>query len=508
MSHARFDRRVRTLVEVRGGPDDWEEAEQRFQAHGWPVRGFSPSGADPRGAGLEADPEARVYEVEVRLFGAAGNCERGAAARVRKVLRSAGLEAYVRLAEPVRRDREMFTQWRIVDATPRRSAPPHSWRRRLARLTARWGRHDVGGLVTGRPGEALRIARAHTPDAAATGVRPLDGRWRASTTYWPEEETERRLTRAAAWSLATAAALVFADGRTGAARWFWITAALLGAAGVVRAGARLVRSGRWYGVTAAVLLCAFLTALGLGLFDAQGRGLTGRQVLMSALVGGVVAGLWLLVRQWTWGEWAAWAVPLVVTLALSSFLAAGSVLHALYADGLSLTPGDIDVPALWQVLAAVKLLTLLSPVLVGPAWWGIARHHHHAYAMPGERLNVTLNVCVFLIMLGVATLLALDSARTAVDRTTAAAERGAEPPSYFGVEPEWTCVEPVVPVDRLSGEGPRLAPERPYLSFGVTGGTAVLWDRSTREPVKLRASQVRLVPAESATARCAAPGAT
>jgi hypothetical protein len=197
-----------------------------------------------------------------------------------------------------------------------------------------------------------------------------------------------------------------------------------------------------------------------------------------------------------------------VTLALSSFLAAGSVLHALYADGLSITPGDFDVPAIWQVFAAVKLLTLLSPVLVVPAWWGIARHRHHFYAMPGERLNVALNLCVFLAMLGAATLLALDSARTAADRTSEAAERGDDPPSYFGVEPEWTCVEPVVPPDGLSGEGPRLTPERPYLSFGVSGGTAVLWDRATREPLKLRASQVRLVPAGSGTVRCAGSGSS
>jgi hypothetical protein len=283
MSHARFDRRVRTLVEVRGGPDDWEEAEQRFQAHGWPVRGSCPAGQDPYGAALDPDPEARVYDVEVRLFGAAKNCERGAAARVRKALRSAGLEAYVRLAEPVRRDREMFTHWRIVDRTPLRSAPPHSWRRRAARLAARWGRYDAGGVVSGKSREALRIARAHTPDVPGAGVRPFDGRWRVSGSYWPEEETERRLTHASAWSLGTAAALVFADGRTGFARSFWWTAALLGAAGVVRAGARLVRSGRWYGVVVAVLLCAFLTALGLGLFDAEGRGVTRRQVLMTAL---------------------------------------------------------------------------------------------------------------------------------------------------------------------------------------------------------------------------------
>ncbi|MFF4349671.1 hypothetical protein [Streptomyces sp. NPDC001530] len=201
----------------------------------------------------------------------------------------------------------------------------------------------------------------------------------------------------------------------------------------------------------------------------------------------------------------AWAVPLVVTPAASSFIAAGSVLHALYADGLDLAPDDLDVPGIWQVAAAVKLLVLLSVVMAVPAWWGYARHRHHFYATPGDGFNVVLYVLLLILMLGGAASLALDSAGIAVDRTTAAVKRGEDPPSYFGVQPEWTCVESVVSVSRLSGEGPRLRPARPYLSFGVVDGTAVLWDRATEQPVKLPANQVRLVPARSATAPCGGP---
>ncbi|GAA5701477.1 hypothetical protein AQJ43_00740 [Streptomyces avermitilis] len=507
MPHARYDQRVRALVEVRGGPDDWEEAQRCFEEHGWPVRGFSTEtgGEPPRGPALDPDPEARVYEIEVRLFGAAKACDRGAAHRVRKAMRGARLEAYVRFAEPVRRDREMFSHWRVVDSARHRARPPHSWRRTVSRLALRCGWYDAGGVVSGHPRQALRLARTHTPQIAGAGVRPLDGRWRGTVRYWPEEETEHRLFHAVSWSLLTAAALVFAAGRSGFAWWFWVTVAGLGAAGGVRAGARLAREGRRFGVVTVLLLMAFLTASGLGLVDGEGHGWTRRQILMTALVLGVMSGLWLLVRQWSWGEWVAWAVPLVATLALSSFLAAGSVLHALYADGLSLSPDDLEVPAVWQVLAAAKLLTLLSPLLVVPAWWGIARHRHHSYAAPGERLNVALNACFFLLMLGVVTLQALDSASTAVHRTTEAAERGDDPPSYFGVEPEWTCVEPAVPLTRLSGEGPHLSPKHPYLSFGVTAGTAILWDRTTHEPLKLQSSQIRLTPAESGTTRCTKP---
>ncbi|MHC8563880.1 hypothetical protein ACW23B_25110 [Streptomyces albidoflavus] len=63
-------------------------------------------------------------------------------------------------------------------------------------------------------------------------------------------------------------------------------------------------------------------------------------------------------------------------------------------------------------------------------------------------------------------------------------------------------MEPAIPVGRLAAEGPPLDPARPYLSFGVAGGNAVLWDAGAGEPVKVPASKVRLVPAEGRT-RCA-----
>ncbi|MFD7130007.1 hypothetical protein [Streptomyces sp. NPDC059894] len=83
MPPPRFDRRVRTLVEVRGGPDDWEEAEQRFQAHGWPVRGSSPAGRGERGhGGFGATARSRV---EISRF-----TSRSVSGRSREFLEAAG----------------------------------------------------------------------------------------------------------------------------------------------------------------------------------------------------------------------------------------------------------------------------------------------------------------------------------------------------------------------------------------------------------------------------------
>ncbi|MFJ9843665.1 hypothetical protein ACIRYZ_25065 [Kitasatospora sp. NPDC101155] len=273
--------------------------------------------------------------------------------------------------------------------------------------------------------------------------------------------------------------------------------AVLAGVATVLSGARLFREGGAAGAGMSAVAAGVMLLLGLGPFRAVGQGRTGQQVLVTVGIVAVVAGLWLLVRQWSWHEWAAWVVPLVASLAGATFLASGSVLHSLYADRLSLSPGDLDVPPIWQVVSAVKLLTFLSLVLVLPAWWGFARHRHHSYAGTGEGFNVAIYVLLLIAILTGVSTLALHSAARAADRTIAAATRGEEAPPYFGVEPKWVCVEPAEPAERLSGDGPRFDPKRPYVSFGVAQGMAVLWDRKAGEPLKLTARQVRLIPAES-----------
>ncbi len=506
MTQTRYDRRVRVFVEVCGGPDDWQEAEQRFDAHGWPVRGCYSDGEGPLASALRQGPGSRVYEVEVRLFGAAKRCDRGAADRLRKIMRRARIEAYVRRAEPLDRDREMFSNWRAVGVDRRRPGGRSRWRRFLLRRAVMLGRYDIDGIVSGTPRQAVRLARAEPIGGAAppaVSVRPLDGRWRGSVKYWREEEFERRLFHLVFWAFLPAAALVFASGAPGLARWFWILVVCLGVYRAMRGGWGLFREGGLAGVGLALLFVMLFTAMGLGILSDDGKGWTPEHIVVAVTVIGVISGLRLLVRQWTWGEWVAWVAPLVATLAVSSFVAAGSVLHALYADGLSLSPDDLDVPPAWQALAGVKLLMMFSMVMVLPAWWGFARHRHHGYAAPGDGFNIILYVLVLLLMVTGATLQALDSARAAVNEVVAAAESGEAPPSYFGVEPAWTCVQPLVALDELSGEGPPLNPRTPYLSFGVSGDTAVLWDPSAKSPVKILAGQTWLRPVKSGTASCA-----
>lgn len=492
MTQVRYDQRVRVFVEVCGGEHDWGEAERCFGRLGWPVRGEHPAGEGPLGAAVEADPDSRVYEIEVRLFGVAKECDRGAADRVRKALRGARLEGYVRRAEHLVRDRELYPYWRVVRVS--------GARRRLARVGMVLGRHDVGVFVSGAPRQALRLARVGGAGGREHAVRPLDGRWREAAPYQGEEQVEGRVIRLVLWAFLAAGAVALAFAARPSAWWFLIPLASVGAGGALRAGWELGgEDRRVVGVGAALLCLVAFGCLGVGVL---GEAWSPGQTLMTAAVCAVLAGLWLLVRQWTWGEWVAWAVPLVVTLAVSAFIAAGSVLHALYADGLGLTPDDLGVPPVWQAVAAVKLLVMLSLVMVVPAWWGFAKHRHHRYATPGDGTNVLLNIALFLAMLLGAGIQAWNSAETAVNRTVAAAERGDDPPSYFGVAPEWTCVRPVVRAGELSGAGPRLRAADPYLLFGVSGETAVLWDPVAGIPLKVPAAQVWLSPAGSGKSVC------
>ncbi|MFD7261381.1 hypothetical protein [Streptomyces sp. NPDC059874] len=188
---------------------------------------------------------------------------------------------------------------------------------------------------------------------------------------------------------------------------------------------------------------------------------------------------------------------------MSFVVSSGSVLHALYADSLELKPEDLDVPAPWQATSAVKLLSLLSFALFVPALWGMAKHVHAPFVSPIERLGIPLLIVTQVAGVVLCATGALESAGDAVKDFRAAAARKEELPSYFGVEPEWTCVEPTVLAAKLSSRGGILRPERPYISFGEAGGTVSLWDEPAGKALQMPAEQVRLVPAADGRARCA-----
>ncbi|WP_406185342.1 NnrS multi-domain protein [Streptomyces sp. NBC_01006] len=520
MPGKRYDQRVLMLVEVRGEQRDWDEAERAFEQQGWPVVTSFARGEGASLGVLRGDASARLYSVEVRFFGARNRrTEQAAAWRVQRLARAAKLEMYARRSELMDRDREQLTGWRAHTVAHRpRQAPvprPLTLTGRLrraavvacARFTERRGWHDIGMVVTGTASEARRLSRMDLPGGSAPeaviDVRPSYGSERRHIVTRREEDHHRRTSRVVAWTLAMTFCAVVARQQSGVRTWVWVGAAamcfLWGARlahGMFAAGGRVGSLLMW-GATA-----SFLLAVAFGADMGNERGWTPAQMLSVFAVTATAGGIWLLVRQWTWGEWLAWAAPLVFALVVSCVVASGSVLHALYADSLDLTPDDLDVPAIWQAASAVKLLSLLSFTLFVPAVWGIAKHVHAPFVSPIERLGVPLYVVTQAAVLVVCGVWALDSAGNAVKALRTAAVQKAELPSYFGVEPEWMCVEPTVPAAKLSSRGGILSPERPYVSFGEAGGTVSLWDEPAGKALQMPVEQVRLVPAVDGRARC------
>ncbi|MFB7438969.1 NnrS multi-domain protein [Streptomyces mirabilis] len=522
---ARYDQRALAVVEVRGEERDWEQAEGEFQQRGWPVITSSARGEAMSAGVLRRDPASRLYCVEVRLFGAHNKrTEHAAAWRVQRLAHTSLLEMYVRRCDLIDRDRELLTEWRVhtTGHRPPLRPVPHPvgvrarMRRRWALLWARFserrGCHDTGTVVTGTASEARRLARMSLPAGTAPNntdidVRAHQGKERRHIVPRREDDRNRHVYRLLAWLLAMTFCAVVARRHGGGHRsWVWGVLAALFFLGAMRVGSRLFLSGgRGLSVFVVSVAAALLLAGALGLASSEAEPWTPTQMAVAAATVFTVIGVWLLIRQWSLGEWLAWVAPLVFTVVVSLVVASGSVLHALYADALGFTPDELDVPGIWQVLAAAKLLSFLSLALFVPAGWGIAKHIHVAFLRPGELLNVPLYVVMQASVIGLVAVLAINSAQDAVDAVKHAAHEREEPPPYFGVQPEWTCVEPTVSRATLNVQGGEVHPAHPYLSFGLTGDTVLLWNPATDTPLKLPVGQVRLLPARDGRATCGFP---
>ncbi|MGW7354098.1 NnrS multi-domain protein [Streptomyces sp. NPDC054784] len=501
------------LVEVRGGERGRDDAKSACEARGWRVVDAYERGTGATAGVLTPEPGAWLLSVEIGLYGAVRRAERGAAWRVQRLARTASLEMYVRRAELLHADRELLPVWHAHTTAHRPAPPPRPaaraavWAYRLARLRARelerLRRFHVGVLVSGTPSEARRLARmphANSPRREGVDVLSEEGIDHSQRRFLWEDDVRRRLAGLALWLLVMAlAALVARDSGV----LVWTLAAGLAAVafgGAVMAGVRLWDVlPAWLAVSFVTGLAALVLVWTVGAGESPGldRGQT-FGALAHALIG---LGLWLLVRQWTWGDWFAVVVPVLATFIASALLTAGSVNHALYAESLSLSPGALDVTSFWRFVAALALFRAVDPVLLVPAVYGFAKHFHY---LRNERAWLGVAVVALVGCSGAVVGIVLESADRAARDTIAAAEQRTQPPPYFGVSPEWTCVQPVVPVRELPGQGGVLRPQRPYVSFGVADGDVVLWDTATDGPLKLPADRVRLVPADTPGAPCPA----
>ncbi|WP_328496998.1 NnrS multi-domain protein [Streptomyces sp. NBC_00414] len=472
---------------------------------------------------LTPDDASRLYCVEVHLFGARNSRTVGAAVwRVQRLARTAKLEMYVRRCDVLDTDREQLTEWEAHTVghrpplRPPRPAPGLRVRLRRkcafvrAHVSERRGRHDTGTFVTGTPSEARRLARMGVPTGAPprsdVDVRALQGREHHHVVKRREEDLSRRHHRIFAWLFAMTFCAVVASHQSGPRMWVWCVLAATCLAGGAWSGSRIYLSGgRGLSVFTVLVAATVLLAMTLIPASSKARAWTPGQLAVLTAVVITLIGVRLLIRQWTLGEWLTWAAPLVFTVLVSLVVASGSVLHTLYADEFGIDPADLEVPGIWQALAAAKLLSFLSLALFVPAGWGIAKHVHASFLRPAEYLNVPLYVLVQAMVIGLVAVLAVNNANDAATAVKTAAEKHKNTPPYFGVEPEWTCVEPTVAKARLNVRGGELHPGRPYLSFGVAGGDVVLWDADAAASFKAPIGQLRLLPAKDPRAACGFP---
>lgn len=334
-------------------------------------------------------------------------------------------------------------------------------------------------------------------------VRAHYGRERSHIVARREEDGNRQRYVLLVWLLAMTFCAVVAHHQSGYRSWLWGTLGVAGFAGAMRSGSKMFLSGgrgQSVLVVSAVALLLLMAALGGPSTEDEAWTPMQMLVLMATLI--TVIGVWLLIRQWTWGEWLAWVAPLVFAAVVSFVVTSGAVLHVLYANALGLETEDLDVPAIGQALSAARLLSFLSLALFVPAAWGIAKHVHVPFLRPGEHLSIPLYVLAQTTVISLVAVLAVSSANNAAGAVKAAAEGRKSAPAYFGVEPEWTCVEPTTPKEKLNSQGSELNPERSYLSFGVSGGEVVLWDTSAAAPFKVPMRQVRLLRAKDPRAAC------
>ncbi|MFF8783613.1 hypothetical protein [Streptomyces sp. NPDC015125] len=503
MTGGGFDRRVRVVVEFHGDATDRELLDESLAERRWPlVRELTP---EERAHFAPPTAPGTFLLVEARLKGARRGAERAAALELTAWRSRRALDVRVHHAQAYTVGEDNRPLW-AVHRTPARQG----LRGRLAVLA---GIRDTGLVVGAATRDRAREAARAAPDPDGPGpaAAPLDVRL--------------------GWAAAEPTAVPPAPGARPGPEPLVITTLVALFAGVALSAAGPMTV---YGALAAVAACGTAALSGWLLHrDAhperqRGATVTGSAASAAATLAGwlvgtvsgdhtrvwwvslllavaavLAGGIRALVRQWTsLREALQWVVPLVASVVLTLTPALGGVVHWLYLTPFGLTPDDVDVPAVWRVIAAFIFLPVLPAWLVVAAGWGYAKHFHRMVThrwIPVTVIALTGVFCTLLPLLQVS----LHAAR-AGERAWYRAAGHQAPGSYYGIEPQLACIEPLRP--RIAAEGGVLVPRRPYLLLGSADGTLALWDVNRRQPLKVPSGEVTSVPVGDHTSRCSAEG--
>ncbi|MHA5049140.1 hypothetical protein [Streptomyces sp. SD15] len=512
---ATFDHRIVVLVSVKGLRTDCELFEEACARHGWAILEKPPH---PSGCELST----MEYTVEIRLPGTYGGAVRGSRLQVERVARQFRLDLHVRVAERLESDSKGRPRWRVyIDPAARPVGFTPVWARsRIRRAVVLFGLRDTGReLSAENEAEALILARRALPGSAPVppGIRVR------SLSRKPERPRAMRRGNQIVWGRLFY--LIFAGALSAVMLGYALNhenavGTMLSILALVWVGAGfavvLLRRGRqhpesWRREDSVLLvvgvLLIFPTAFANGVSGTDSDVWPGVFFVLGLLC---LRGLYLFIRQRSWRTWMPWVLPALLPFAFGTFPGVGSFVHVTYLDVFGVGLADVDVPAYWQLFAALRWGPVVLVLLVGPALYGYIRHSHR----PGEDralFGVLLALLLIAAAIGAGEGFVIGQAHDAGVEARRAAASGDTPAPYYGVEPEWVCVSPVTGTQpgEIPVQGGDFTPTRSYLMLGDSGGTVVLWDPGTRKSLasghalKLPLDQLRIAPTPHPDRSCA-----
>ncbi|MFE2295825.1 hypothetical protein [Streptomyces sp. NPDC059452] len=512
------DQRAIAVVELLGTTTECDDFEQALAERRWPV--LQKEG----GPATAMTARTTRYVLECRFPGSRVNARRGARERIEVVGDELQLDLNVEVTDLVVRDPEARPDWFAYERPAADDPPanPPTRRARWRRRVRRWCAERLAPYRTGRHISAPSRSRAEElatrmlPGAVAPSPRVTVRRSIGAADPDPGAVIgrRRRETREMVKLCHAAAALMIMSSLIarlwpqGLAAWWVLGVVSVAALGLAAHWLTRIMPGQpGAALGTALALGVAMAAFGT-MIEASGGsgGPSGALGLVLVAAGyAVFTGIRLLVRQWTWRVVAPWLLPAVLPLVLGFFPSLGLGLHALYLDAFGLNLEDVEIPRLWQLIATVRLGLAVNLWLIALAGLGYLQHLHWCVRDRWPAYTLLGFFALLLLWTGVWSLGLETAARAGNDAVRAAASRQAVD-AYYGIAPQWVCVRPIGPADRVHVDGGEFHPSRPYVKIGDAAGTAVLWDPAEKGALKMPMNKLRIVPVDEPPEKCATSG--
>ncbi|SEE37079.1 hypothetical protein SAMN05428938_8034 [Streptomyces sp. KS_5] len=500
MGSVRWDQRAVAQVKVRGTATDQQLFTAAVTEEGW----LELESDVPDGLTAVAEGCAE-YTVEVRFAGSGFRAVTGARQRLEVLAERLKLDLTVTAVDLVHGGPDFRPHWRVFRPATSSAAPVAIGRRERLRRAIAEARGTGRQVRADSEAEALALAARVLPGTVAP---PADGQVRPT---WRELGLDSRPAPARRTHqfaglrycfivlVALGVAIKQNDHTSPAQGRFW-GFLVVGLATVAIAGVTLKHNRPdWHPlkVVAALFMPCFL-GFGAGLFTGEALGgsapdaFSGGDALLIMLTGLLVLrGLALLFHHAPLRAALPWLLPALLPFAPGLLPALGLWQPTLYLNEMNVDVEDVQIPAWNQFWSALAVLGAMSLWLIAPALLGLARHLHFMIRERWLGYAGFALLSAWCLVIGVWQFTYLPAVNAGSEAVTAALD-GEDAPTGYGVDPEWVCVLPVGPLEKIPVDGGTLDPDQPYLKLGDADGTAVL--TASLAPLKVRVSSVRFIP--------------